>query len=158
VLCARASLRSTSAMKRRRSSIKPADAGNSPFSAFSSAARHAVSSVVSHASSSTYGSYPRRAGANPADLRRCFLASSKANTARIDPRRQLPSRTSLLNDPEAVLSLHHILDLVEQRMAFMFRLEQEDGSPADPPTLANRRSRLASWGRDPARCQDATRS
>jgi hypothetical protein len=52
-------------MKRRRSSIKSADAGKSGFSAFSSAARPAVSSVVSHASSSTWGSYPPRAGANP---------------------------------------------------------------------------------------------
>jgi hypothetical protein len=33
--------------------------------------------------------------------------------ARSDPRRELPSRTFLLNDPETFVALHHILDLVE---------------------------------------------
>jgi hypothetical protein len=35
-------------------------------------------------------------------------------------------------------------------MAFSFRLERKDGTPADPPTLQTGRTRLGRWRQHPA--------
>jgi hypothetical protein len=38
----------------------------------------------------------------------------------------------------------------ENRMAFAYRLEHEDGTPADPPTFKDDGARLEPWRHDPA--------